>query len=605
MNSQRPSTPRRRYLLLGESAIAPVGLTVAAILMLFLAGAAAWTVHLQRVWAREQVQARLHAAGTVLVPSLESLLALDEIAAVRTVAVVAAADNGLALCRVRAADGTVLAQAGTGAPAGARVDGEAPAHPAPETRTVQVWFPLQWDSGGEGRLELAADAALPAWAGWEAQAGIGAVGAAGFVALWLVYRQVRTRLGALGAIREALRAMQAGEKDGLTLLIAPHLGPEAQAWNELITERERLRAMTSLERIREVVGLHRDLRACLDSACDALPQGLLVVDEQLQIRYANGAAAAFLRLPRDRVEGVPVAEHIRHAEVLESLRGVVSGSTRRRAVVEVRRSPEEGGGVLRFIIRPMRREDGAGGVLMIEDVTQQRMADEARNAFVAQATHELRTPLTNIRLYVEQAIEAGEHDPALRARCLNVVNLEARRLERIVGDMLSVSEIEAGTFRLRTDDVRLDALFEGLRAEYELAAAEKGLTLRFETPPKWPVIRGDRDKLALALHNLLGNAIKYTPAGGMVTVRVEASGPDVRVDVSDTGIGIAPEEQERIFERFYRSRDQRVHNITGSGLGLALAREVIRLHGGDITVRSQLNQGSTFTITLPAMAQAA
>jgi signal transduction histidine kinase len=256
----------------------------------------------------------------------------------------------------------------------------------------------------------------------------------------------------------------------------------------------------------------------------------------------------------------------------------------------------------------VRREDAAAALVFIEDITQQRIADDARNSFVAQATHELRTPLTNIRLYVEQAIEAGHEetpDPAARAKALDVINQESRRLERSVADMLSVSEIEAGSFKLRAGDVRLENLFDDLKAEYEPQAAEKKIKLTLRLPPKLPVIKGDRDKIVLALHNLLGNAVKYTPEGGRVEVRVEVENDTVKVSVADTGIGISPEETDLIFEKFYRAKDQRVATITGTGLGLALAREVVRLHGGDITVQSEVDKGSTFTMTIPTLAEAA
>src|SRR5436305_299934 len=121
-------------------------------------------------------------------------------------------------------------------------------------------------------------------------------------------------------------------------------------------------------------------------------------------------------------------------------------------------------------------------------------------------------------------------------------------------------------------------------------------------PPKLPVIRGDRDKITLALHNLMGNALKYTPDGGKVTLEVEVDGKNVSISVTDTGIGISPDDAERIFERFYRAKDPRVAKITGTGLGLTLAREVVRMHGGDITVESQIDQGSTFTMPLPVKA---
>jgi two-component system phosphate regulon sensor histidine kinase PhoR len=166
--------------------------------------------------------------------------------------------------------------------------------------------------------------------------------------------------------------------------------------------------------------------------------------------------------------------------------------------------------------------------------------------------------------------------------------------------MLSVAEIEAGAMTLKWDDVRLDALFAGLKADYEAQAKEKKVELAFELPPKLPVIRADRERLAVALHNLLGNAIKYTPSGGMAKLSAKVNGKMVQVDVSDTGLGIEEGEHEKVFDRFYRSKDPRVHKITGTGLGLPLAREIARLHGGDILLQSVLNKGSTFSLTVPA-----
>ena len=165
--------------------------------------------------------------------------------------------------------------------------------------------------------------------------------------------------------------------------------------------------------------------------------------------------------------------------------------------------------------------------------------------------------------------------------------------------MLSASEIEAGAMTLNWDDVRLDALFAGLQQDYEAQAKDKQQQLIFEMPPKLPVIRADRERLALALHNMLGNAVKYTPAAGSVKVSVKPLGNTIAFEVSDTGIGIEEKEHEKIFDRFYRSKDPRVLKITGTGLGLALARDIARLHGGDITLQSQLNKGTTFTLTLP------
>jgi signal transduction histidine kinase len=267
--------------------------------------------------------------------------------------------------------------------------------------------------------------------------------------------------------------------------------------------------------------------------------------------------------------------------------------------VEVDQRDASGTTVLRFGLRPLRHDQSSGVLVTIEDITQQRNAEASRNSFIAQATHELRTPLTNIMLYLETAQADGEKDPAIRAKCLNVIGQEARRLERTVGEMLSVAQIEAGCLELKKDDVRLDKLFGELEADYRAQAQAKSQDLRFDLPPKLPVIQADHDKLAATIHNLIGNALKYTPAGGKVVVSVRVEGKLLQVDVSDTGIGIEEKEKELIFARFYRAKDARVAKITGSGLGLALAREVARLHGGDVSVESRLDKGSTFTLTLP------
>lgn len=583
-------------LVRGESVIASTGLALAAIFTLAIAGAAGWTVYAEREAARRNLERDLGACARILAASAEPHLASATGAVdLRTLLVRAAAEHRLTQCRVVLANGTVIAE-GNDAAAGSAESGATVL-----TASAPVTVPGQ----GAGEVQVAGALKHSFWVGLEAQTGIGVIGAAAFTAFLITYRRLRARLRAVGAIREALMAAARGEASAAVLSVNEQFGPEAAAWNALLAERERLRQEATTERAREALGNRADVRSDLAHACDALWQGMMLLDEKLTIKYANGAAAVFLRAEREKLAGTAIGDHIADADLLAAIQGVASGQVRRRSTIEVRRSDADAVGVLRFSVRPVRRNDAAAALVMIEDVTQQRVADEARNAFVAQATHELRTPLTNIRLYVEQAIEAGDEDPTVRAKALDVINQESRRLERIVGDMLSVSEIEAGSFKLRAGDVRLENLFDDLKAEYEAQAREKNITLTLRLPPKLPVIKGDRDKIVLALHNLLGNAVKYTPEGGSVEVRVSTDNDRLNVEVADTGIGINPDETELIFEKFYRAKDKRVNQITGTGLGLALAREVVRLHGGDITVQSQPDKGSTFTMTLPMLAEAA
>jgi signal transduction histidine kinase len=263
--------------------------------------------------------------------------------------------------------------------------------------------------------------------------------------------------------------------------------------------------------------------------------------------------------------------------------------------------------VVRVTVKPARKGDVFTAIAVLEDVSQQRVADRSRNTLIAQASHELRTPLTNIRLYAEALLEDGDSNPQARTTAINVINQESRRLERIVSDMLSVSEIEAGAFRIRRDDIPLASILDDLKHDFAPQAQDKEITLTFDVAPKLPAMTGDRDKITLAIHNLVGNAIKYTPAGGKVTVRAASTSPGTPqetliVDVTDTGIGIKPEEHESVFERFYRSADKRIASITGTGLGLTLARDIARIHGGDVTLKSAINEGSTFTLRIPAAA---
>jgi two-component system phosphate regulon sensor histidine kinase PhoR len=293
-------------------------------------------------------------------------------------------------------------------------------------------------------------------------------------------------------------------------------------------------------------------------------------------------------------------------QVVGLVKSVVDRSTRRWTAAEIIHEGGEAHGVLRVSARPMRREDTSSAMIVIEDVTQQRVADESRNSFVNNVAHELRSPLAGVRANIEMMIELGEENPADRAQCLNSANQEARRLGRIVNDLLSLAEIEAGSYSKKMNDVRLEEILSDLQRDYEGPVREKSITLEFELPPKLPVLHGDRDKLLLAMHNLVGNAVKYTPEGGRIIVHVDVDDDIFRMDVIDNGIGIPRDHQERIFEKMYRVvEDERVRASEGTGLGLAISREVIRLHGGSITVDSEPGSGSTFTLTLPRGAKAA
>lgn len=405
------------------------------------------------------------------------------------------------------------------------------------------------------------------------------------------------RTAALRRVGSALRAIQGGESDQEVLLISDRFGPDALAWNALLASHS-----DSSETSAAVQPDRRDNSSQAGvlplSALDAMPIGLMAFDEDGTLLFCNGAASTMIGLNRAEAMGRVLLEEESFAEIAPSFRKVAEGGTP-RTTAEISRGEGLRRDVLRVTVRSLRREDDATLMVLLEDITQQRIADEARNGFVAQATHELRAPLTNIRLLAEEAIEIGVAEPASLARSLNVVNQEARRLERVVADMLSVSEIEAASLTLQINDVPLMKLFNDLEMDYTAQANEKSIALKFDLPPKLETIQADREKISLLLHNIVGNAIKYTPEGGAVELTAELENSWLTVRVKDTGPGIAPEDHERVFQKFFRTDQARMSDVKGTGLGLALAREIARRHGGDVLLESEPGRGSTFVVRIP------
>lgn len=607
-----PVARRSRLLLRGESTIAVVGALLALTIGGAMGATAWWVQRNQAALAHDSREQQLRTIGDLVSQNAETLLSTNDLSAVRRMLGETAPTYNLTQCRVVLVNGQVIASSDPSQVTLVKLpESWKKSRPIDENTTAPdgqmvMSFPIHVRGRGDAELELVAPQADASVSRWEVLAGIGTIGAAAMAALLLTYRMMRSRIRIAGSIREALFAIEAGEISATALSVSDSLGSGAKTWNALVAERERFRKQGIAEKARETLGSRGNGKGDLGVACDAMSQGLVLVDDKNRVTYANGAAAVFLCCKRDELVGSDIGQFLQVGPVLESVREIASGAGRRRTVHDIERKDEgEGTGVLRFNVRPVRREDNANAMLIIEDITQQKVAEAARHSFVAQATHELRTPLTNIRLYVETAIDEGENDPATRSRCLNVINGETRRLERIVGEMLSVAEIEAGSFKVKNDDVTLATVFDDLQHDYAPQAKEKDIVLTFNLPPKLPLVKGDRDKILMALHNLVGNAMKYTPEGGRVTINVNSAGKNLVVEVEDTGIGISQEDAERLFERFYRAKDPRVGKITGTGLGLSIAREVVRLHGGDISVESQLNQGSTFTMTLPVVAEAA
>jgi two-component system phosphate regulon sensor histidine kinase PhoR len=329
-----------------------------------------------------------------------------------------------------------------------------------------------------------------------------------------------------------------------------------------------------------------------------LPEGVAVTDMEGRITFVNRAVASLLG------ETVPEGTEMQKwlcpsDDTTEAAPLLDPQLASRPAVCELHRHGEHADRVLRVSRQPVKNPRIQGQVWCLRDITQQKLAEKMRDQFIDTATHELRTPLSNIKAYAETMVTCDEIDIEEQKEFCNIINSEVTRLARFVDDLLSISSMEMGSLSIDKQKVETARMLEEVLEKVDPVMQQKSITFTAELPEKMPEVRLDKDKFIAVLVNLLGNAAKYTPNGGRVTLRVKLDNSLMQVDVEDTGVGIAPEEVSKVFEKFFRSSDPRVQNETGTGLGLSLASEVVRMHGGEITVESVLDQGSTFTITIP------
>jgi two-component system phosphate regulon sensor histidine kinase PhoR len=241
-----------------------------------------------------------------------------------------------------------------------------------------------------------------------------------------------------------------------------------------------------------------------------------------------------------------------------------------------------------------------GAVLLLHDISELRRLERVRRDFVANVSHEFRTPLTAIQGFAETLLSGALEDAQNNRRFLEIIREHAVRLGRLTEDLLKLSQIEGRKMEMEFRPVDLRPLVESCLETARLEAAPKNLALRAEFAEGTPKVRGDARWLRDVLQNLLDNAVRYTPAGGRVTVRTAAREGAVEISVEDTGIGIPQAEQERIFERFYRVDAARSREVGGTGLGLSIAKHLVEAHGGRIEVESEVGKGSTFRVLMPA-----
>ena len=330
--------------------------------------------------------------------------------------------------------------------------------------------------------------------------------------------------------------------------------------------------------------------------------GVAVTDIEGRITFANRAIAALLGTETsvEELSGIELEGEIVKASGDDSASSLFENATAHRsAVTEICREQNGDQRTLRIARLPREGETARGHVWSVRDITQQKLTEQTRDQFIDAATHELRTPLSNIKAYAETLATCEEIEVEEQKEFCNIINSEVTRLARFVDDLLSISSMESGSIGIERQRTIVSRMFEEVLAKVQPLMKQKEIELDVQMPAKMSDLQLDKDKIVAVLVNLLGNAAKYTPAKGRVSLRIKIDEEQLQIAVVDTGVGISAEELPKVFEKFFRSDDPRVQEEVGTGLGLSLAREVVRMHGGEITVESQLNQGSTFTAILP------
>ena len=342
-------------------------------------------------------------------------------------------------------------------------------------------------------------------------------------------------------------------------------------------------------------------RQRLDSVLRHMSDGVIATDRRGRIVIMNTAALDILNLKSEKVIGIPLLsilpleEKVTFRELLE---------TQHERLIHLEEDGEDS--IVQCEFSVIQRESGfiSGLVCVLTDVTEQQKIDRERRNFVSNVSHELRTPLTSIKSYTEALVDGAWENKEIAPGFLKVIETETDRMMRMITDLLNLSRMDQNRLALEKEFINMNELVVHIVNRFEMVLQsepyrDKNYRILTDITQRDLWVELDQDKMTQVLDNIINNAIKYSPDGGRIIVRLMETHTDIIVSVSDEGLGISRKDIPHLFDRFYRVDKARSRAMGGSGLGLAIAQEVIQLHGGKIWVNSIENKGSTFFVSLP------
>ncbi|MEH2286901.1 two-component system sensor histidine kinase NblS [Nostoc sp.] len=390
-------------------------------------------------------------------------------------------------------------------------------------------------------------------------------------------------------------------KQRINLPLGGELGELILSFNEMAERLERYEEQNIEELTAE--------KAKLETLVSTIADGAVLIDNNMQVILVNPTAERIFGWEAANVVGCNVLHHLPGSVQIEITRPLYEMAAGECESAEfrifIKQPTPRTIRILLTTVLNLQRESIKGIAITIQDISREVELNEAKSQFISNVSHELRTPLFNIKTYIETLHDYGE-DLAVQERqeFLQTVNHETDRLTRLVNDVLDLSKLESGR-NYSFDGVDLAQAIEQTLRTYQLNAKDKGVELVQEVAPNLPLVLGNYDLLVQVFGNLIGNALKFTKAGGKVAIRAyqldfkpnHTESAPVRIEISDTGIGIATEDQHSIFERFFRV-ENRVHTLEGTGLGLSIVRNIIDRHRSKVYLVSEVGIGTTFWFDL-------
>ncbi|MGO1432671.1 MAG: cell wall metabolism sensor histidine kinase WalK [Ruoffia tabacinasalis] len=341
-------------------------------------------------------------------------------------------------------------------------------------------------------------------------------------------------------------------------------------------------------------------RQRLDGILRHMTDGVIGTDQRGRVLLVNDRALQLLNIRQEQAIGHSILRLL-NIESKIALKGLLQKDTE----VMINHSDKGVDSILKGEFSIIRRETGfvTGVVCVLTDVTEQEKTEQEQRDFVSNVSHELRTPLTSIKSYSEALSDGAWRDEKIAPQFLEVIQSESNRMIRMIANLLDLSKMDGGQITLQTDYVDLKRIINHIidrlvfTLESDSNAGNYNFVREFTTRDIYVDI--DQDRMTQVIDNILNNAVKYSPDGGTITVKIEDNHRSVIVRITDEGLGISKQDAEKLFDRFYRVDKARSREQGGSGLGLAISKEVIELHGGSIWVDSVEGEGSTFIFELP------